>query len=142
MPVKKAEAVWEGDLKTGNGKMTLDSSTFEGSYTFASRFEQGNGSNPEELIGAALAGCFSMALSNDLAGAGFNPESVRTAADVTLEMVNGSPTITTIQLNVKAQVPEIKEEEFQDFAENTKKNCPVSRALSGVSIVLNSTLHK
>src|SRR5690554_6440869 len=116
MPVKKAEATWEGDLKSGNGVMKLDSGSFEGSYTFASRFEGGKGSNPEELIGAALAGCFSMALANDLAGAGHNPESVKTDAAVSLEMVSGAPTITTIRLQVKALVPGIGDDEFEEFA--------------------------
>lgn len=142
MPVKKAEAIWEGDLKSGNGTMKLDSGAYEGAYTFASRFENGKGSNPEELIGAALAGCFSMALSNDLSGAGFNPESIKTDANVTLEMVSGAPTITTIQLSVDANVPGIEDEEFKEFAKNTKKSCPVSRALKGVTIMIETSLRK
>lgn len=142
MSLKKAEATWEGDLKSGNGVMKLESGAYEGAYTFASRFENGQGSNPEELIGAALAGCFSMALANDLAGAGFNPESVKTDAAVSLEMVSGAPTITTIRLQTKAHVPGIDEKEFKDFADNTKKNCPVSKALKGVSITLEASLQK
>lgn len=140
MSNQKAEAIWEGDLKSGNGTMKTGSGTYEGAYTFASRFENGKGSNPEELIGAALAGCFSMALSNDLAGAGYNPESIKTEADVALKIVNGAPTITTIQLTVDAVVPEISEDEFEKYAENTKKNCPVSRALQGVTIMMDAQL--
>src|SRR5690625_4634486 len=98
MPDKKAEAVWNGDLKKRKVTMKLGSGSYEGDFTFASRFENGAGTNPEELIGAAHAGCFSMALSNELAQAGYNPESVATNATVTLETVDGAPTISTITL--------------------------------------------
>lgn len=140
MPQRKAEAVWNGDLKGGKGTMKLGGGAYEGSYSFASRFEDGTGTNPEELIGAAHAGCYSMALSNDLAQAGFTPESVETHADVTLEMVDGSPSITKIKLNVEANIPDIDDAKFQEFAEGAKKNCPVSRALAGVDILLDAGL--
>lgn len=136
MPQRKANAVWNGDLKSGKGTMKFGSGAFEGSYTFASRFEEGSGTNPEELIGAAHAGCYSMALSNELASSGFTPESVETEAHVSLE--KGS--ITTILLNVTAKVPDIDDDKFQEFAEGAKKNCPVSKALTGVDISLDATL--
>lgn len=140
MPKRKAEAVWSGDLKSGKGTMKFGSGAFEGMYSFASRFEDGTGTNPEELIGAAHAGCYSMALSNELASAGFDPKSVKTDATVTLETVEGNPTISTILLKVNADIPEIDDEEFQEYAEGAKKNCPVSRALAGVNIKLDATL--
>jgi len=105
MPQRKANAIWKGDLKGGKGTMKFGSGAFEGAYSFASRFEEGTGTNPEELIGSALAGCFSMALSNELAQAGFTPESVETNASVTLETVDGAPTISKIKLTAKASVP-------------------------------------
>lgn len=120
-------------MKTGSG-------IFEGPYSFVSRFEDGDASNPEELIGAAHAGCFSMAFSNELAQAGHEPNSVETDAEVHLEMVDGAPTITTIELKTKGDVPGIDEETFLEIANGAKKNCPVSRALAGVDIKLNATL--
>lgn len=138
MPTRKAEAKWNGDLKNGKGTMKLDSGAYEGAYSFASRFEEGTGTNPEELIGAAHAGCFSMALSNELAKAGYTPESVETTAEVTLDAGKGA--ITKIKLIVNAQVPDIGEDEFQDFAEGAKNNCPVSKALAGPDISVVATL--
>lgn len=140
MPTRKAKATWNGDLKNGKGQMSFGSGAYEGTYSFKSRFEDGTGTNPEELIGAAHAGCYSMALSADLAEAGYAPESVQTNANVKLEIVDGDPAITTIELNVKANIPDIDEDTFQEHAEGAKKNCPVSKALSGVNIVLNATL--
>jgi osmotically inducible protein OsmC len=140
MPTRKAKASWNGDLKNGNGNMSFGSGSYNGSYSFKSRFEDGTGTNPEELIGAAHAGCYSMALSADLAEAGFTPEGVTTNADVTLDFVDGDPAITTITLNVTANIPDIDEEQFQEYAEGAKKNCPVSKALAGVNIELNATL--
>lgn len=140
MPQRKADAIWKGDLKGGKGTMKFGSGAFEGSYTFASRFEEGTGTNPEELIGAAHAGCYSMALSNELAQAGFTPESVETNANVSLGTVDGAPTITKIKLTVKANIPDIDDDEFQEFAEGAKKNCPVSKALAGVDISLDASL--
>lgn len=136
MPQRKANAVWNGNLKSGKGTMKFGSGAFEGKYSFASRFEEGTGTNPEELIGAAHAGCYSMALSNELASSGFTPESVETDATVSLE--KGS--ITTIHLNVTAKVADIDDEKFQEIAEGAKKNCPVSKALTGVEISLDATL--
>lgn len=141
MPTRKATASWNGDLQNGNGSMSFGSGAYEGVYSFKSRFENGTGTNPEELIGAAHAGCYSMALSADLAEAGYTPESVTTNADVELDMVDGDPAITTITLNVKANIPDINESDFTEFAEGAKKNCPVSKALSGVNIKLNTTLN-
>lgn len=138
MPKRKADAIWKGDLKNGKGTMKFGSGAFEGAYTFASRFEEGTGTNPEELIGAAHAGCYSMALSNELAQAGFTPESVETTANVTLDASAGA--ITTIHLDVRANIPDIDEDEFQEFAEGAKHNCPVSKALAGVSIEVDATL--
>ncbi|MDZ7716935.1 MAG: OsmC family protein [Balneolaceae bacterium] len=141
MPTKNAEAVWKGDLKTGSGIMKLESGSYEGTYTFASRFENGKGTNPEELIGAAHAGCYSMALSNELAQAGFTPDSVETKADVVLDPTSDGPPITTITLNVNAQVPGIDEGTFMEHANGAKENCPVSQALAGVDIKLNAKLN-
>src|SRR6056297_2396761 len=124
MPTRSADATWEGDLPDGNGTMRLESGAYEGAYSFRSRFEDGAGSNPEELIGAAHAGCFSMALSNVLDEAGFNPESVETTADVTLRMLESGPAITKIHLTATAHVPEIDEDTFQEHAEAAKEGCP------------------
>ncbi|PAU93657.1 peroxiredoxin [Aliifodinibius salipaludis] len=140
MPTRKSKATWNGDLKNGKGNMSFGSGAYKGSYSFKSRFEDGTGTNPEELIGAALAGCFSMALSGDLAEAGYAPEAVTTNADVALEMVDGDPAITTITLNVTGNISDIEKDEFLELAEGAKKNCPVSKALAGVNIKLNATL--
>lgn len=140
MPNKKASAKWNGDLKSGNGTMSLGSGAFEGAFTFASRFEDGKGTNPEELLAAAHAGCYSMALSNELHKAGHKSENVSTKAVITLEPIDGVPTITTIKLDSEAKVPGISNEEFQKIAAATKDACPVSRALKALKIVLNATL--
>lgn len=140
MPKRNAKATWNGDLKNGKGTMSFGSGAYQGAYSFKSRFEDGTGTNPEELIGAAHAGCFSMALSADLAEAGYAPESVSANATVHLEMVDGDPAITTIELNVTASIPDIDEDTFLEHAEGAKKNCPVSKALGGVDIKLNAKL--
>lgn len=140
MADKKAKAIWNGDLKNGGGTVSLESGLFEGPYTFASRFEDGKGTNPEELIAAAHAGCYSMALSNELAKAGHDPESVDTQAVVTLDTVDGAPTITTIKLISEATVPGLDNDEFQKIAAATKEACPVSRVLTGAEIHLDATL--
>lgn len=140
MADKKAKAIWNGDLKNGGGTVSLESGLFEGPYTFASRFEDGKGTNPEELIAAAHAGCYSMALSNELAKAGHDPESVDTQAVVTLDTVDGAPTITTIKLISEATVPGLDNDEFQKIAAATKEACPVSRVLAGAEIHLDATL--
>ena len=131
MPDKKASAVWNGDLKGGSGTMSSESGVLENAaYTFASRFEEDGKSNPEELIGAAHAGCYSMALSNELHKAGHTSKSVSTKATVTLEMIDGAPTISTVKLVAVADVPGLSDSDFQTIAEATKKACPVSRALT------------
>jgi osmotically inducible protein OsmC len=140
MAIRKGEAVWEGNLKEGKGRVKLGSGAFEGAYSYASRFEEGTGTNPEELIGAAHAGCFSMALSADLAGAGYTPRRVNTTAQVHFERVEGKATITRIHLDTQAQIPGIDEKTFLEYAEGAKKGCPVSRALASVEITLNARL--
>ena len=140
MATRTGTAVWEGTLKSGKGNMKLGSGAFEGAYSFASRFENGSGTNPEELIGAAEAGCFSMALSLGLEKAGFPPKRIATTATVKLEQSGGSFRITTIDLETEADVPGIDDTKFQEQAEQTKKNCPVSVALSGTQINLKATL--
>jgi len=139
MGVRTAQAEWHGDLKGGNGTMTIGG-RFEGPFTFSSRFEEGAGSNPEELLAAAHAGCFSMALSNGLAESGHTPIRVSTTANVTLGLTEAGQTITTIELVTEAEVPGIDPAEFQKIAEATKSGCPVSRALTGPEIRLRATL--
>ncbi len=139
MPAR-ASAQWKGDLRGGEGTFTAGDS-LSGGYTFKSRFEDGPGSNPEQLIAAAHASCFSMALSNMLAQAGTPPESVRTDAVVTLRPVDGKPTITTIALSTVGRVPGIDEATFKEHAEAAKTGCPVSRALAAVpEITLDARL--
>ena len=140
MPTRSAEAQWEGNLKAGKGNMKFGSGAFNGAFSFASRFEEGDGTNPEELIGAALAGCYSMAFSNELDKAGYDPVSVETDASVMLEMKDDGPTITEIHLTNRSEVPGIEMDDFNEIAEATKKACPVSRALAGVEIKLEASL--
>lgn len=127
MPTRSSRAQWSGDLKGGRGTMTVGRGAWEGSYSFRSRFEDGEGTNPEELLAAAHAGCFSMALSNILAQAGHAPESVRTRADVHLEMGENGPWIPRVDLHLEAKVPGIDESELREHAEAAKKGCPVSK---------------
>ena len=140
MPVRTAMAVWEGNLKSGKGKMKTGSNACEGPYSFASRFEQGPGTNPEELIGAAHAGCFSMALSLVLEKAGYTVNRINTVAKVHIDKVGEGFKITTIELETEGAVPGIDEKTFREHAEEAKKNCPVSMALTGVQIRLQSRL--
>jgi osmotically inducible protein OsmC len=141
MPTRTADAVWNGLLEEGNGTMRMRSGAYEGQYTFQSRFKEGEGTNPEELIAAAHAGCFSMALSGDLGRAGYEPETVETTATVHLEMGDGPPTVARIVLDTQARVPGIEAGEFQELAEGAKKNCPISRALAAVpAIEVNAEL--
>jgi lipoyl-dependent peroxiredoxin len=142
MPVRTAEAVWEGKLREGHGRMKLGSGAYEGAYSFTSRFEQGTGTNPEELIGAAHAGCFSMALSYMLEQAGYTPEHVQTTAKVHIDRVGEGFKITTIELATEAKIPGIDEHTFREKAEAAKKGCPVSQALAGTEITLQATLVK
>jgi osmotically inducible protein OsmC len=137
---RKASARWEGDLKGGTGNLRLGSGAFEGKYSFSGRFEDGPGTNPEELLGAAHAGCFSMALASALAKAGHQPASVETDAVVHLGKVDAGFAITGIDLVTKGRVPGITLEEFQRTAEATKVGCIVSRALSAVPMTLQASL--
>jgi osmotically inducible protein OsmC len=140
MPVRKADAVWEGDIKGGNGKVSLGSGAFEGRYSFGSRFEEAAGTNPEELIGAAHAGCFSMALSGGLGRGGHTPKRIATTAKVHIEKVGEGFSITRIELDTQAEVPGIDDATFQEFAKKAKEGCPVSKALAGTEITLNAKL--
>lgn len=128
---RTASAVWEGDLKNGKGTISTASTVLQNTqYSFGTRFENGPGTNPEELIGAAHAGCFSMALAAALGMAGHTPEKVATTATVTLEQVDGNWTISKIHLDTTASVPGIDQATFDKFAADAKANCPVSRVLS------------
>lgn len=137
---RKADAKWEGDLKSGKGNIKFGSGAFDGKYSFGSRFEDGPGTNPEELVAAGHAGCFTMALSHALAGAGHPPTSVETTATVSMDKVNDAMTITGIQLVTTGRVPGLSAAEFVKFAEDTKANCIVSRALSAVPMTVQATL--
>jgi len=137
MAVRISSAEWKGSLKEGAGTVKLGSGAYEGPFTFASRFESGPGTNPEELIGAAHAGCFSMFLSALLTTAGFTPTHIHTTATVHL---NEDPTINLIELHTEAEVPNLTEAAFMEYAEAAKKDCPVSKALAGPEIKLNAKL--
>lgn len=141
MPSRKAEAEWNGNLTEGSGKLKLGSGAFEGPYSFKSRFEEGqSATNPEELIGAAHAGCFTMALTAQLSRAGHNPTRIHTTAQVKLEKVGDAFSITKIDLDTEAEIPGIDDAAFQKFASEAKQNCPVSKALAGTEIGLNAKL--
>jgi osmotically inducible protein OsmC len=138
---RSATAHWEGDLKSGQGRISTPASGLlaETPYGFKTRFGDAKGTNPEELIAAAHAGCFAMALSNALAEAGHAPEAVDARADVSLSM-EGGPTISGIRLSVKAKVPGIEAVQFRALADEAKRNCPVSKALSAVPVTLDAEL--
>jgi len=138
MAIRNAEAIWTGTLKEGKGTFKLGSGVFESDYTWAARFEEAPGTNPEELIGAAHAACYSMFLSALLTKAGYTPTRIHTTAKVHLE---AGPTITLIELETHAEVPGLDEKTFQEQAQAAKKNCPVSKALASVEIRLNAQLH-
>ena len=141
MPARTANARWEGGLRDGKGNMRLGGGAFEGQYSFSSRFEEGVGTNPEELIAAAHAGCFSMAFSGGLERAGFSPNSVETEAKVHLSPADGGGfRISRIDLVTNADVPGIEDAAFQQAAQAAKENCPVSKALAAVEITVNATL--
>ena len=140
MPARTASAVWQGDLKSGKGTMRLGSGAFEGKFSFASRFEEGTGTNPEELAGAAHAGCFSMAFSNELSKAGFVPTRVATTAKVHLEKTEAGFGISRIELATEAQVPRIDPAKFQEIAAAAKKGCPISKLFAGAQIDLDAKL--
>lgn len=140
MAVRTANAEWSGNLTEGHGRMKLGSGAWEGAYDFRSRFGDGAGTNPEELLGAAHAGCFSMALSAGLAKAGHTPKRVHTQAQVHIISQDGGFTISRIDLATEAEVPGITPEEFHAQAEAAKAGCPVSKALTGVDIHLVAKL--
>lgn len=140
MPVRQGEAVWQGTLKDGTGTISLGSGMFKGPYTYASRFEDGSGTNPDELIGAAHAGCFSQALALELHKAGYPSEQIHTTAKVHLNKVGDGFKITTIELETEARVPGVDTDTFNQKAQAAKEGCPVSQALAGVEIKLKSKL--
>ena len=141
MPTSQATAIWEGKLKDGKGNFKAGSSSFNGAYTFATRFEGKKGTNPEELLAAAHAACLSMALSAGLEKAGKPVARVETTAACTMEMVGGAPQITKMELNVRGRVPGLDQAGFQKAAEEAKNNCPVSKALKGnVDFTLDAKL--
>jgi len=140
MRTRNGQARWDGDLLSGKGRVQFGDGAFDMPYTFKSRFEEGDGTNPEELIGAAHAGCFSMALSAALGQAGHKPVYVSTVAKVSLEKVEGGFKIAGVHLDTEAKVPGIDDKAFQQIAEDAKKNCPVSQALSALEIMLSAKL--
>ncbi len=133
---RSASAVWEGDLKSGSGTLESQTGNVSGSYTWASRWEDGSGTNPEELLASAHAACFAMAFSNALAKEGHTPTKVEATAVITLDGTE----ITTSALTCTAEVPGIEEDEFQEIADAAKKGCPVSKVLAGADITLDATL--
>jgi osmotically inducible protein OsmC len=141
MPVRSSSAEWQGTLKEGKGTMKLGSGAFEGQYSFSTRFEEGKGTNPEELIAAAHAGCFSMALSNILGQANFKADSIKTEAKVTLEKINDKMTVSKIHLSTVAKVPGIDAKTFEAKATDAKNGCPISRLLApGAAITMEAKL--
>jgi lipoyl-dependent peroxiredoxin len=141
MATRNGSARWNGDLATGSGNVTVGERAWTGNYSYASRFENGAGTNPEELIAAAHAGCFSMALSSTLSGAGHTPRSIETMARVHLRLVEGMPTIQQIDLETTGDVPDLDADGFRELAERAKAACAVSRALRGVEqITVSATL--
>ena len=138
---RKASALWNGDLKAGKGTISSQSHTLNNTqYSFKSRFEEGTGTNPEELIAAAHAGCFSMAFANELAKANHTATSVDTEATITLEMLPDGPTVTKIHLVNKSEVPGIDKADFDKIAETAKTHCPISKLLAAATITLDATL--
>jgi osmotically inducible protein OsmC len=141
MPTRTAEAQWEGNLAEGSGRLKVGSGAFDGPYSFKSRFEEGqSATNPEELIGAAHAGCFTMALAAQLSRQGITPTRIHTTAKVKLEKVGDAFAITKIDLETEASIPGIDDATFQQYAQGAKQNCPVSKALAGTEISLTATL--
>jgi osmotically inducible protein OsmC len=132
MTARNGSAEWKGSIESGSGSVTVGDGVFEGPYSYQSRFAEGEGTNPEQLIAAAHAACFTMALSSVLGAAGHVPDSLRTNARVQLRNIDGAPTLTRIDLETEGQVPGIDDQQFQQHAEAAKANCPVSRALAGI----------
>lgn len=140
MAVRAASAEWKGNLPKGSGTLETETGAVKGSYSFASRFEEGAGTNPEELVAAAHAGCFSMAFANGLAKAGFEPTSIRTTAKAYLEKGPDGFGISRIELDCVGDVPGIDDATFQEQAQGAKVGCPISRALAATPIELKATL--
>ncbi|HKS10683.1 MAG TPA: OsmC family protein [Pyrinomonadaceae bacterium] len=140
MPTRKAEAEWKGNLREGAGRLKLGSGVFEGPYSFKSRFEEEAATNPEELIGAAHAGCLTMAMTAAMSRDGITATRIHTEARVTLEKVGDAFSITRIDLDTEAEVPGIDDAAFQKYATGAKEGCPVSKALAGTEIHLNAKL--
>ena len=141
MPTRKAEAEWSGNLAEGSGRLKVGSGAFDGPYSFKSRFEEGEAAtNPEELIGAAHAGCFTMALTAALSRNRITPTRIHTNATVKLEKIGEAFTITGIALETEAEIPGLEDAAFQEYAQGAKQNCPVSKALAGTEISLTARL--
>ena len=140
MPVRSGNAEWRGGLKGGHGDVTIGNNVWSGQYNFSSRFEEGTGTNPEELIGAAHAACFSMAFAATLEGAGFTPDWVRTTAKVSVLPDEGGFSVKSSALTTEASVPNITNEQFQELGAKAKAGCPVSRALAGLEVTLDAKL--
>jgi len=141
MPTRQAEAEWRGNLAQGSGRLKVGSGAFEGPYSFKSRFEEGqSATNPEELIGAAHAGCFTMALIAQLSQAGITPTHLRTSAKVKLDKVSEGFSITRIDLETEGDIPGVDDATFQKYALDAKQGCPVSKALAGTEIHLSAKL--
>lgn len=141
MPTRKAEADWKGNLREGEGRLKVGSGAFEGPYSFKSRFEEGeSATNPEELIGAAHAGCFTMAMTAAMSRDGITPTRIHTEAQVTLEKIGDAFSITKIDLNTEAEVPGIDDAALQNYAKGAKEGCPVSKALAGTEIHMTAKL--
>jgi lipoyl-dependent peroxiredoxin len=141
MTKRNANAEWQGNVENGSGTITVGDGVFKGAYSYDSRFGEGEGTNPEQLIAAALAGCFTMALSNVLSSAGHVPDSLHTDARVQLRNLDGRPSLARIDLDTQGHVPDVDEEQFRSYAQEAETNCPVSRALAGIpEIVLTATL--
>lgn len=139
LPTRHADAIWEGDLDTGDGSISVESGALEERYTVQSRFAEGDGTDPEELIGAAHAGCFSMMLAGILSENGYTPEAIHTHTDVTIEE-NGEAVISRVDLYTDAAVPGIDRETFDELVIEAKNECPVSKALAGVEITVEGEL--
>ncbi|HEX8567072.1 MAG TPA: OsmC family peroxiredoxin [Pyrinomonadaceae bacterium] len=141
MAVRKADATWNGGIMDGSGSLKLESGAFEGAYSFNSRFgDDTTKTNPEELIAAAEAGCYTMALSGNLGRAGYQPTTINTTASVKIEKKDNGFHIPSIAVETVAEVPNISDDEFQQIAEKTKQTCPVSQVLAGAEITLKATL--
>ena len=140
MTIRKADAVWQGSLREGSGELALESGAFRGPYTFKARFEDGKETNPEELLGAAHAACFTMAITALLAREKLAPTEIRTTAAVHLEQVPGGFSIPRIDLQTRAKIPGVTAERFAELAADAKKNCPVSKVLAAAQITLDAAL--